>query len=397
MSIVIVGASVAGIRTAQALRSRGYEGGITVLGEEPHQPYDKPPLSKAMLDPSGEGTPVPLIPPEMDAELNLELRLGQRAVSLDVGASTVTTDRGEAIEFEHLVIATGVTPRTLPTSCQGVYTLRDLDDAAAIRSELATARSAVAVGAGFIGAEFASAARASGVEVTVVEAQDTALATVLGEEVGRSVSGFHAGHGVELITGATVERFDGEGQVEAVVLADGRRIPADLVVVGIGAAPATQWLESSGIALDDGVVCDASLRVVGTANCYAVGDVARWPHALYETDLRIEHWTNANEHAELAAATILGQDPPPAQVPYVWSDQYGHRIQILGRPAFAETRILRDDPLAAVYVDAETVVGAVVVDDPRSFMKLRRAIKARAEFSALDVDLPGARTVAVGP
>lgn len=383
------------MRTAQALRREGYVGGITVVGEESHQPYDKPPLSKEMLAPDGDVAPVPLLSGDELATLDVSLRLGTRAVALDPFRRVVVTDAGDEVAYTELVIATGVKPVTLPgaESLGGVYTIRTADDGLALRDELAHASQVVVIGAGFIGAEFASAARAHGVEVSVVEAQDTPMAHILGPEVGGMLARLHELHGVAVHSGVRFSRFEGAaGRVTGVALSDGRELPADLVVVGIGARPATQWLESSGLPIQNGVECDANLRVLGRPGIFAAGDVARWHHPLYGTGVRIEHWTNANEHAAIVAASILGKPAPPVQVPYVWSDQYGRRIQITGRPALGEVKAvgggIDQHSLTAVYADHEgTVVGAIVVDDPKALMKCRRSIAKRLNIREIDIGL----------
>ena len=390
MTVLIVGASVAGVRTAQALRMKGFSGSITLVGEEPHLPYDKPPLSKAMILPDGDPAPVPLVAQEQLAALSLDLRLGVRVVGLDVSERMVHTDQGESLGFDRLVIAIGVTPRRLPGvgELAGVHTLRTLEDAEALRQGMASARNVVVIGAGFIGAEFASAAAKHGTEVTLVEAQEVPLAHVLGHEVGGRLAEIHRVAGNEFVCGVGVAHIEGEGRVQAVVLNDGRRLPADLVVVGIGAVPATEWLEGSGLPLSDGVECAEDLQVVGAEGIYAAGDVARWPHPLYGQDIRVEHWTNANDHAGIIAASITGAALPKAPVPYVWSDQYGHRIQIIGRPSSGTlthvSGTLSDGDLVALYVGvAGELVGAVVVDDPRQLMKCRKAITARSPLKSL--------------
>ncbi|MGW1783687.1 NAD(P)/FAD-dependent oxidoreductase [Streptomyces sp. NPDC002143] len=265
--VLIVGASVAGTRTAQALRRAGFSGSVRLVGAERHHPYDKPPLSKGMLLPDGDPVPVPLLSADELAALDVDLLLGTRAVALDTEARSVRTESGELLRFSQLVIATGVTPRTLPGTggIRGVHTLRDADDAIALRAALAHARQVVVVGAGFIGAEFAAAARQYGAQVTVVEVQPVPMAHLFGTEVGSALAGLHARAGVDLVTGAHVMRLDAgpTGAVSAVVLTDGRVLDADLVVVGIGARPAVEWLESSGLPLPDGVLCDADLRVRG--------------------------------------------------------------------------------------------------------------------------------------
>jgi len=394
VSILIVGASVAGIRTAQALRQRGYPGLITLLGDELHHPYDKPPLSKDMLAASG-GRPVALLTEDELAALGVDLKLGVRATRLDPSARFVEGADGRRYGYDHLVLATGVVPRLLPgmevpgAVPRGVHTIRTADDALALRAALADSPDVVVVGAGFIGAEFASAARAYGCSVAVVEMQDVPMAHLLGVEVGGLLAQLHAAHGAALHTSVGFDHFEGDGQVRGIALTDGRILSAGLVVVGVGAVPATDWLAMSGLPIDNGVECDETLRVVGFPDIHAAGDVARWPHPLYGL-IRIEHWTNAQEHAVIVAADILGDPRPAPQVPYVWSDQYGHRIQMLGRPSLGSLSALQgtaEDRLVATYADESGVlVGAVVVDDPRTTMKLRKAMAKR--LLAADLPLP---------
>jgi NADPH-dependent 2,4-dienoyl-CoA reductase/sulfur reductase-like enzyme len=393
VSILIIGASVAGIRTAQALRMQGYAEAITVVGEEVHHPYDKPPLSKDMLLPDGDGRPVPLLSEAELEALDVELHLGTRAVSLDVEGRVVTAADGTTFAFDDLVIATGVTPRTLPGAdeLEGVHTLRNAEDAVALRAGLESAEDVVVIGAGFIGAEFAAAARAHGRTVTIIEPQPVPLTHVLGAEVGAEIARLHELNGVTLHTGVQFSHFVGKDHVSGVALQDGRVLPADLVVVGIGATPATEWLVSSGLPIENGVACDATLHVLGAEHVFAAGDVARWPHAFYGVDMRIEHWTNANEHAGIIAADIVGAAAPRPQVPYVWSDQYGHRIQIVGRPADGTVALSRgsvESGYVAIYADeAGAVVGALVVDDARMLMKCRKAVTNRSAFGDLDLGL----------
>lgn len=393
MSILIVGASVAGIRTVQALRKHGYNDSITVVGEEAHFPYDKPPLSKEVLLPDGTGQPPLLLSEAELKDLGIKLHLNTRAVALDTKGRTVTMHDGTKFPFDDLVIATGVSPRTLPGSDEltGIHTLRNLDDAVALRAGLATAGDVVVIGAGFIGAEFAAAARAYDTRVTLVEAQPVPMTHVLGAEVGAELARLHEINGATIHTGAAFSHFIGEGHVSGVALEDGRVLPADLVVVGIGATPATEWLESSGLPIANGLQCDTSLRVLDAERIYAVGDVANWTHGFYGTNMRIEHWTNANEHADILAATLMGTPVLQAQVPYVWSDQYGHRIQIVGRPGDGTVAISHgsvESGLVAVYADETGLVtGALVVDNPRMLMKCRKAVTKRVTIDDLDLGL----------
>nr|WP_241728969.1 FAD-dependent oxidoreductase [Nocardioides zeae] len=392
---MIVGASVAGIRTAQALRMVGHRDAITLIGEELHQPYDKPPLSKECLAEPGE--PVPLLSNDDLVALDVELRLGVRATSLDAERRVVRTSTGESFDYDRLVIATGVTPRSLPGAqhLAGVHTVRTYDDAAAVRASLAAGRRVVVVGGGFIGAEVASAARAQGLPVDLVEPQDVPMTHLFGVEVATEISRLHELNGTVVHAGVGVAGLEGDGGVTGVRLTDGRRLDADLVVVGIGAAPATDWLLGSGLPVDDGVLCDEQLRVIGFPDVYAAGDVARWPMPFGERPVRVEHWTNANEHAALVAATITGGAPPRPQPPYVWSDQYGRRIQIVGTPRAGRAARLVGSVTEAAFVaifadDDGRTVGALVLDDARTLMRCRKAVAARTPVCELQLGVPAA-------
>jgi NADPH-dependent 2,4-dienoyl-CoA reductase/sulfur reductase-like enzyme len=396
MSTLIVGASVAGLSTAQALRQGGYVDPITVLGAELHHPYDKPTLSKESLNPNGAASE--LMTADQITELDIDIRLGCRAVGLDVSSRIVRTADGSVYPYANLVIATGADARTLPNPCslKGIHTIRTLDDALALRSDLQTAASAVVIGAGFIGAEFASAARAYSVDVTIVEALEVPMSRLLGTEIGATLASLHTANGVKLLTGTGFADFRAAStdptRVGAVGISDGTVLPADLVVVGIGASPTTGWLAGSGLPVDNGVRCAGDLSVPGFPGIYAAGDVAHWEHGFYGREMRIEHWTNAVEHGRTVAAAILGNQVPAPQVPYVWSDQYGKRIQIVGRPVdgvLADVRGSIDASMTARYVDESgTIVGAVVVDDPRGYVQLRRAILQRSTLPPALAPLP---------
>jgi NADPH-dependent 2,4-dienoyl-CoA reductase/sulfur reductase-like enzyme len=380
-TVLIVGASVAGVRTVQALRLAGYDGSITLLGDEPHPPYDKPPLSKELLAADATGEAIPLLTSDELEALDVDLRLGVRAAALEPRRKVVHTQCGEQIGYDTLVIATGATPRTLAAAehLAGVHTLRNLEDAQSLRALLMPERRAVVIGAGFIGSEFAAAARGHNVEVTMVEAQSEPLSQLLGESVGASLRRLQEEHGVRVLTGTQVDRFLGDEQVTGVVLADGQTLEADLVVVGIGARPAVDWLAGSGLPIEDGVMCDETLRVHGFPDIYSAGDVASRHHPLYDAPVRIEHWTNAGDHAALIAGAVTGRPTHAANLPYVWSDQHGKRIQIIGRPSLGSPDLVQGDAvsgdLLALYGDAEgRLVGALVIDDPRMLMKCRKAI-----------------------
>jgi NADPH-dependent 2,4-dienoyl-CoA reductase/sulfur reductase-like enzyme len=359
--VVIVGASVAGVRTAEALRRRGFAGRITLIGAEPHLPYDRPPLSKAFLagqateaDPpllpgdrldlplSGDrpGLPLPgdrldldLLPGDRLDRLDLELRLGEEAAALDLAARRVRLASGEPVPFETAVIATGSVPRRLSVldGWPGVHVLRTLDDAIALRAALAAGPRVAVVGGGFIGAEVASAARARGLDVTIVDPLPALMTRGLGPALGQVLAGRHADHGVVLRLGRSVVRAEGAGRIERLILDDGSIVRADLVLVGIGVDPALGWLAGSGLPVDGGLCCDPCLRARGTDSVYAVGDVARWPSARYRGPLRLEHWTNAGEAALAVAAAITGTPASYDPLPYVWSDQLGVRVQVFGQ------------------------------------------------------------------
>jgi NADPH-dependent 2,4-dienoyl-CoA reductase/sulfur reductase-like enzyme len=331
--VVIVGASVAGVRTAEALRRRGFGGRVTLIGAEPHLPYDRPPLSKAFLAGQATEADLPLLSAGRAARLELDLRLGERATGLDLAARRVRLASGERVPFGTAVIATGSVPRRLPAldGWPGVHVLRTLDDAIAIRAALAAGARVAVAGGGFIGAEVASCARARGLDVTVIDPVPALMARGLGPVLGQVLAARHADHGVTLRLGRSVVRAEGARRIERLILDDGSSVDADVVVTGVGVDPATGWLASSGLPVDGGVCCHACLRVRGTDAVYAVGDVARWPSARYRAPLRLEHWTSAGEAALAAAAAITGTPAPFDPLPYVWSDQLGVRIQVFGQ------------------------------------------------------------------
>lgn len=386
-SVVVVGASLAGLRATEALRHQGFDGRLTVVGAEPHLPYDRPPLSKELLAGKAEPDEIGLRRQPYD-ELALDWRLGRRAVRLDPEEREVELDDGERLAFDGAVLATGSTPRVLRGTppLAGIFTLRTLDDALAIRAELDRNPRVVVVGAGFIGSEVASTCRARGLEVTVVEALAVPLVRGLGPVLGGVLGDLHRDHGVELHLDATVDGFDGRDRVERVRLADGRVVDADVVVVGVGVFPETRWLEGSGLALADGVVCDETCRAA--PGVVAAGDVARWPNPLFDgAPMRLEHWTNATEQGVHAAHTLLAgvAAEPFAPVPFVWSDQYGIKIQTVGDVGADDEIEIAHGSLAerrfvALFGRAGRLVGALGFSRPRNVMQYRRMIEQRATF-----------------
>ena len=387
-TIVVVGASLAGLRGVEALRAAGFEGRLVLVGAEPHLPYDRPPLSKEILQGRWEPARASLHRPETHGSLGLDWRLGQPAVGLDLAARTVSLEAGERLRFDACLIATGATPRPLPRmpSLPGMHCLRTLEDCLTLRTALEQAPRVVVVGAGFIGAEVAASCRARGLAVTLLEALPLPLGRALGPEIGGLYAALHRDHGVDLRCNASVAAVEGAGRVEAVRLADGTRIAADVVVVGIGVAPATGWLEASGLRLEDGVVCDEScLAAPGVA---AAGDVARWRNPLFEESMRVEHWTNAVEQGAHAARRLLageGRGEPYANVPFFWSDQYEVKLQAAGRPR-GDDRVevvhgsLAERRFVALYGRAGRLIGAVGMNRAQLLVGYRRMIQERVGF-----------------
>ncbi len=383
--LVVVGASLAGLRAVEAARKAGFEGSITLIGAERHLPYDRPPLSKEFLD-ATEPCADALIPffrsnDVFADELKIELLLGAAATGLDVARKAVLLGERE-VGYDALVIATGSQLRTLPGSdhLDGVYGLRTLDDALAIRAALDGGARTVVIGAGFIGSEVASSARKRGVDVTVIESLPTPLVRATGSVMGAAIAALHERNGTSLLCGTGVRALEGDGRVERVVLDDGSIIEADLVVVGIGVTPCTSWLDGSGLALDNGVVCDVTL-FTGTPGVYAAGDVANWPNPMFGVRQRMENWTAAAEQGSAAARNALDPDnaKPYSTVPYFWSDWYGSRIQFVGIPESEEVALVdgdadTDDRWTALYRQGDRLVGALTVNGQTVIMKYRRMI-----------------------
>ncbi len=377
--VVVVGAGMAGVQTAVALREQGWTGPVTLLGAEPHQPYDRPPLSKAVLLGKAEDSAF-----DVDfEELGIELRLGVEVTGLRAADREVDTEAGP-VPYEFLVLATGALPLTLPGAegVPGVHLLRTLDDAARLRPVLAASSAVVVVGAGWIGAEFATAAREAGCAVTVVEAADRVLAGALPAEVAEPMGRWYAQAGAELLTGARVASVE-PGRV---LLADGRELPAEAVVVGIGARPATGWLAGSGVERgpDGAVTADEWLRT-SVPGVYAVGDCASFPSGRYGTRLLVHHWDNALQGPRVVAADILAggsgeqvYDP----VPYFWSEQFGRFVQYAGHHGDAEPPLWRGDPEAdtwsVCWLRDGRLVAVLAVGRPRDLAQGRRLIESGA-------------------
>ena len=388
-TVAVVGASLAGLRAAETLRQDGFDGRLLLIGAEEHLPYDRPPLSKQLLAGTIDIEQASLCQSDRIPGLGLEWELGTRATGLDLRERQVVVDDRRRIDFDGLVIATGASPRMLPgvPPLDGIHLLRTLDDCLAIRAGLervvTQSGRVVVVGAGFIGSEVAATCHKAGAQVTVLEALATPLSRALGEQMGAACAALHYDNDVDLRTGAGVSGFRGQHRVEGVLLDDGTTVDADLVVVGVGVAPNTTWLESSGLTLHNGVVCDSTGHAA--PGVVAAGDVARWYNPLFQTDMRLEHWTNAAEGGIAAARALLAgpeRAEPYAPVPYFWSDQYKAKIQFVGHVHHADdVRVVDgsvdDRRFLALYEHAGRVVGALGFSRPKLVLQCRRLIAER--------------------
>jgi NADPH-dependent 2,4-dienoyl-CoA reductase/sulfur reductase-like enzyme len=396
-TVVIVGSSVGGVRTAKALRSQGFTGRVVVIGGEAHLPYDKPPLSKQFLAGAWDQNRVTILTAEDADQADIELRLGSAAECLDMADRAVVLTDGTRVGYDVLVVATGAAARPSPWSVDsGIHLVRTLDDTRELARALAVTGPVVVVGGGFIGAEVAATAHAAGRDVTIVDPLAAPISRVVGAELGAMLAGVHARHGVRTRFGIGVESVEGREGDLRVTLTDGETLPAATVVVGIGAIPNDGWLASSGLLIDDGVVCDEFCRAIDHPDVYAVGDVARWWHPRHGEDIRVEHWTNAAEQSVCVAHNVCHPGELRAYAPteYVWSDQYDWKIQIAGRPnRSALHRIIGDiagDPAqaAAVYGDRDGILsGAVTVNWPKALMMCRRMIGVGAPVADCSAEL----------
>ncbi len=394
--LVVVGASLAGLRAIEAARKAGFEGAITLIGAERHLPYDRPPLSKEFLDVAAAGAeaPIPFFRSDdvFADELKVELVLGAAATGLDIGRQVVLVGDRQ-VGYDALIIATGSQLRTLPGSAHldGVHGLRTLDDSLAIRAALDAGARTVVIGAGFIGSEVASCAQKRGVDVTVIEALPTPLVRATGTVMGAAIASLHERNGTTLLCGTGVKAVEGDGHVERVVLDDDTILEADLVVVGIGVVPCTSWLEGSGLAIDNGVLCDETLWT-GVPGVYAAGDVANWLNPMFGVRQRMENWTAAAEQGAAAARNALDAEnaKPYGTVPYFWSDWYGSRIQFVGVPDSEEVLLVDGDVddgdrWTALYRQGDRLVGALTLNGQTAIMKYRRMIGQKCSWAdALD-------------
>jgi len=393
----VVGASLAGGRAAEALRREGHDGPITLIGAEPHPPYDRPPLSKQVL----AGTmPHEQTALRLDPDLGADLRLGVRASGLDLDRRRLVLEGGEELAVDGVVLATGAHPRVPPGlgGLEGVFVLRTLDDCLALRDAVVKGSPrVVVVGAGFIGSEVAATCHSLGVDTTVIEALPVPLVRAIGEEMGRVCAALHTDHGVNLRLGVGVDGLEGDGpggrsgRVVAVRLADGSEVAADVVLIGIGVKPTTDWLASSGLDVADGLLCDQRCRALAGGRplpwVVAAGDMVRWRHPVHGADVRVEHWTNAVEQGEAAARALLrGEEADPfAPVPYFWSDQYDTKIQFVGLAEPGdEVQVMEgsieERRFVAAFGRDGRLVAALAFNRPPRIMKYRALLATGAPF-----------------
>lgn len=397
--VVVVGAGLGGLRTVEALRTAGFSGRISLIGDEPHEPYDRPPLSKEVLTGQWPEDKARLHRGDL-AELDIALHLGTAAVGVDHTA--VELADGTRVPYDALVVATGVRARRLPGQPEhpDLHLLRTLEDCRALRDSMSRARSMLIIGAGFIGAEVAAAARSAGIEVTMIEALPVPFARVLGEQMGQLCARLQTEHGVTVRCGMQLTEFLDTGPAAgpasdpgssggiAARLADGSIVRADCGVVGVGTVVDSGWLTGLGIPAANGLCCDATGLVEGTSKVYAVGDTAAWPHPLFGDRLRIEHWTSATEQAMVVAQRLTGSEITlqADTVPYFWSDQYGLKLQLVGRPDRATSVVVLHDPgeikgTVAGYFAEGRLVAALAMHSPRLLNRCRALIREGADES----------------
>ena len=404
--LVIVGASLAGLRAAQAARAAGFDGDLVIVGDEPHLPYTRPPLSKELL--AGEHS-IDRVRFPCDT-LDAEWRLGVAATSLDRQRRRIVLSDGDEVAYDRLIVATGSRARRWPgagAELEGVQVLRNLEDGLALRAALDRRPRVAIVGAGFIGCEVAQTARLRGVDVTLIDIAATPMLP-LGPQLGNWCAELHRDHGVDVRLGTGVAALLGHDRVEAVELTGGARIAADVVVVGLGAIPNTEWLAGSGLQLDPGLVCDATLSAAGDPDILGAGDIVSWPHPLADGNaIRIEHWTVAAEQGQLAGRNVLasaGERKPYDAPPYFWSDQYGVKIQSVGLPGRAERlEMLESSPDRSRLVCAGErdghLVGVIAINAARRLGSYRQALADPSPFAELRARVaadPAALGVPVG-
>jgi 3-phenylpropionate/trans-cinnamate dioxygenase ferredoxin reductase component len=377
-SIAIVGAGLAGAKAAEALRKDGYDGRISMFGDEPHVPYLRPPLSKDYLRGESGVDAVLVHPPAWYDEHRIDLYLSERVEAIDPRAMHLRLDDGLHLEYDRLLLATGASPRRLQipgSDLAGVHYLRSLDDADALRRAAAQAHRAVVVGGGWIGAEATASLRQLGLSVAMIAEESVPLERVLGAELGRVYRDVHSEYGVQLVMNQRVAAFQGQTTVEAVRLADGTTIQADLVVVGIGAQPRTRLARDAGLDVGNGVIVDAYLETT-TPGIYAAGDIAAAWHPLLQARLRVEHWDNARRQGRTAARNMLGHREAYTRIPYFYSDQYDLGMEYAGYAPRWDRVVFRGNPGSRAFVAFWLLEGRAVAGMNVNVWKVNEAIAA---------------------
>ena len=395
--IVIVGGGLAGAKAAEALRDEGFDGDVTIVAAEAERPYERPPLSKEVLRGEKDGESARVHEEGFYGERDIALRLGEAATAIDVTGRTVTLAGGDALPWDRLLIATGAEPRRPPLpggDLPGVLELRTLADSDRLREVARSGGRLVVIGAGWIGCEAAASARELGAEVTVVEMADVPLATVLGPTIGGLYGDLHREHGVELLTGARLEAIEGDGRAERIRLAGGRTVDCAAVLVGVGVAPRTALAESAGLAVDNGILVDATLET-GVPGVFAAGDVANAVHPFYDRRVRVEHWANALNQGPCAARNMLGAGEPYDRLPYFFSDQYDAGMEYSGLAGADDQVVIRGDlagrELIAFWVSEGRVLAGMNLNVWDVNDKVQELIRSRAVVDAAklaDPDVP---------
>lgn len=379
-SVVVVGGSVAAVNAVDGLRRNGFQGRIDMVSAESLLPYDRPPLSKDALREGHGHDQLLLRDPAWYEDHDVTLRLGSAAVGLDAVARTVALEGGGTVSYDGLVLATGCIARPLPAlaGLSRVHEIRTLDDATVLHKELQPGRHLVVIGAGFIGLEVAATASKMGLDVTVVEIAPLPLTRVLGDEAGRWFLDYHARHGVTIRCGHTIASIRESARGVDIELSDGTTLVADVVAAGVGVVPALDWLDGSGIAVGDGIVCDPALRT-SAPGVVAAGDIVRWHNPLFDESMRVEQWLNAVDQGAHAAATLLGADESFAPVPYFWSDQFDAKVKFVGRAhPGCDVHITepREGSLVALFRRGDLLGAALCINAPRQLALAKRDISS---------------------
>jgi NADPH-dependent 2,4-dienoyl-CoA reductase/sulfur reductase-like enzyme len=383
--IVVVGAGLAGVRTVENLRREEFDGRLTLIGDEVHLPYDRPPLSKDFLQGARTSETLLLRAEDRWAELDVELLLGESAIGLDPDARTLTTTRTKRLSYDVVILATGSRARALPLNrdTSAACLLRNRDDADHLRAQIRDGGHVTIVGAGFLGAEVASSARALGASVTLVELESAPLARVVGPQLSTVLTKLHQDGGTDLRTGVTIDRVR-ESKRSVVQLSDGHSFETDAILVAVGAEPNTDWLANSGLPLGNGVVCDAYL-MAGYSSVFAIGDICEWPNAVLGRRMRVEHWMNAvDQAAHVARSVARGVNTEYGSATYVWSDLYASRVQMVGLldgfPITSDQGASSNGSCLALARADDRLIGAFGVNNPRLIMQAKRMIESRGSF-----------------